>query len=175
MKSPYFGDILGANRGVVAYANKGWSKEKIGFQQVYGIETGIKYQCVEYARRWLVIVKGLKFEDVGIATHIWELKVLHDIITNQEIPLTQVPNGSGTRPKVGDILIYNNGGRLPFGHVAIIVWINPSNLSLRIAEQNEFDHFWHGDYSRELSLNPSKHFKISDKYPILGWQSYADR
>lgn len=174
MKKPWFEDVLGANRGVVAYANRGWTKENLGFMEVYGITTGIKYQCVEYARRWLVIVKSLKFSDVPIATDIWSLKTVENIYTKQKYPLTQIPNGSGSPPTVGSILIYNNTGRLPWGHVAIIVFVSPCKSFIHIAEQNEFDHFWEGDYSRELRVLVDENYRILDKYPVLGWLTYPN-
>jgi len=171
MKRPYYGDILGSNNGVIAYANRGYKDFKLDSNEVYGVYTGFKYQCVEYARRWLVISKNLTFPEVLIATDIWGVPFLTDISTNQEVPLTPIPNNSPTRPKIGDLLVYQNGSKLPWGHVAVIVNIK-NQESIQIAEQNEIDHFWTGDFSRELKLTYSENYKILDKYPIIGWMTY---
>lgn len=174
MSNPSFGDILGSNNGVIAYANRGAKYTKLDYMEVYGIYTGFKYQCVEYARRWLIICKSLTFKEVLIATDIWDLPFLTDIITNEEVPLRQVANGSGIRPKVGDLLIYQSGAKLPWGHVAVVVNVN--NLgAVQIAEQNEIDHFWSGNYSRELEMSYSEGFRIYDRYPVIGWVTYEDR
>ena len=38
------------------------------------IYTGLKYQCVELARRYLILVKQITFEDVDFAYQIFTLK-----------------------------------------------------------------------------------------------------
>jgi hypothetical protein len=66
-KEAAFGEILGYNHGVPAYScdyeNGGrggwWSRPK-------DVECyGAPWQCVEYARRWLIKVTGHAFDDVG--------------------------------------------------------------------------------------------------------------
>jgi glutathionylspermidine amidase/synthetase len=40
---------------------------------VNGIYTGYKWQCVEFARRWLLENKGYVFEDIAMAYDIFRL------------------------------------------------------------------------------------------------------
>ena len=59
-----FGEPLGSYHGVVAYSNLDdtfFSGEK-NFMQ--GLHTGYKYQCVEFARRFLLSVKACQFRAV---------------------------------------------------------------------------------------------------------------
>lgn len=174
MSSPYFGDILGSNSGVIAYANKGAKNFKPSSNEIYGQYTGFKYQCVEYARRWLIQVKSLTFKNVLWATEVWDVSYLRDIQTHERIPLSQHLNGSHIPPCPGNLLIYKRQDKLLWGHIAIITEVSSSKDYVRIAEQNEFDHFWDGNFSRELKLaNTEKGFVIEDKYPVLGWMSYS--
>lgn len=39
----------------------------------------IRYQCVEYARRFLVITKKAAFIDIPCAYHIWPLDTIEDL------------------------------------------------------------------------------------------------
>jgi hypothetical protein len=169
-----YGDPLGSNRGVIAYANKGAKRFKIDYFFAQGVCTGLRYQCVEYARRWMVEVKGLTFSDVLVAADIWSLNFVRSISGNEQKQLKQRPNGCDIAPVVGDLLIYARAKHLPWGHVAVIVGLELSAGKLRIAEQNEQDHFWAGDFSRELNVRTEgRNFVIEDKYPVIGWMSYA--
>ena len=66
-----FGSLLGiAPGGVPAYSSKGMS-----FRSHYNGEIyyGARYQCVEFARRWLVHTQGVTFGSVGMAWEIFPL------------------------------------------------------------------------------------------------------
>lgn len=39
----------------------------------------IRYQCVEYARRFLVLTKKAAFIDIPCAYHIWPLDTIEDL------------------------------------------------------------------------------------------------
>ena len=68
-----FGCVLGTYQGVDGLSN-GSDYHYSGEQNfVGGVYTGIKYQCVEYARRWL-LSKNLEFHTVPFASHVWKVK-----------------------------------------------------------------------------------------------------
>ena len=168
-----YGDILGSNSGVIAYANRKAKNFKPAYHFELGIYTGFRYQCVEYARRWMISVHNLTFKNVMCAFNIWEVKSVRDLRTSELFPLIGFANGSQEPPRAGNLLIYAAGDHIPFGHVAVITHVDPEFRFIRIAEQNEFDHYWHGDYSRELKLQyKDELFWIIDKYEIIGWMAY---
>ena len=60
------------------------------------IYTGIKWQCVEYARRWLLEEQGVVFGDVEIAADIWELQQVNNPLSNKSLKFDSIVNGAAT-------------------------------------------------------------------------------
>ena len=77
-----FGTVLGiAPGGVAAYSSDYYSvdpqqlPDRHSFRNyVQGVYTGYKWQCVEFARRWLLQCKGYVFDDIAMAYDIFRLK-----------------------------------------------------------------------------------------------------
>lgn len=168
--SPY-GEVTGiSKRGVKAYSN--CNSECVIFEpnKLNGTYTGIKWQCVEYARRWLLANRGAVYGDVDIASDIWS-KINHLTLINTQIKLDLISylNGSAVPPKVGDLLIYaqafNNTG-----HVAVVIDTNLSNGFIKVAEQNFSNKKWTNNYSRKINITTKdKKYWLLDQY-ILGWK-----
>lgn len=131
--------------------------------------TGMKWQCVEYSRRWLIENRGITFGNVEYAYHIWDLTFGEAIDTHTHVPLLRFTNKTTTEsPQVGDLLIYSNALAIT-GHVAVIVSVNEDNIT--IAEQNYFNRLWEGkDYARRLLLDRDAqgHYRIFDD-SLIGW------
>ena len=175
MEKPLFGVALGANRGVEGFSNYSSTRAQRGSNYVNGYYTGYKYQCVEYARRWMIIVKNSTFAKINCACDIWDLNTIENLTTGEHTPLMRIPNGSQAPPQPGALLIYKRRLFLPFGHVAIITDVNLNQGQIRIAEQNEDDNWWPGDYSRELRLDKENNgYFIRDQYALYGWMVYED-
>ena len=135
--------------GVVAYFNKGLHKGDKNY--VNGQYTGLKWECVEYARRWFIQVRGITFEDVATAEDLWKLKTAK---AKSKIAFT---NGKGI-PPVGALLIYRKTNKAPYGHVAVVVKVN--RVTVDIAEQNYSLKKWKG-YSRRVHMTDPD---------IIGWK-----
>lgn len=137
------------------------------------IASGQKWQCVEYARRWLIDNKNLTFADVKYAYQIWNLKFATQVDNHHQVPLTQFKNKSATTPpQIGDLLIYSTDFAIT-GHVAVVVEVK--NNSVKIAEQNYFNDLWDGaDYSRRLLLQQDKEgrYRIFDD-ALIGWVRFG--
>jgi hypothetical protein len=120
--------------------------------QANGLYYGVKFQCVEFSRRWLIHVQGLTYGDVGMAYEIFPLREAIRVQDDSTVPWTNVENGQMERPQVGSLLIWNQGGEFEdTGHVAVVVAVTETYV--RVAEQNFRDVSWNGrDYSRELSV-----------------------
>ena len=133
------------------------------------IFTGMKWQCVEYARRWLIENKGVTFGDVEYAYHIWDLPYAEKVDTHEHRAILRFKNKvSKEAPKVGDLLI--NSVKLAItGHVAVVVGVERDSIT--IAEQNYFNRAWEGkEYARRLLLDKDKRgrYRIFDD-SLIGW------
>lgn len=133
------------------------------------IYTGMRWQCVEYSRRWLIENKQVTFADVEYAYQIWDLKFAEKVGTHEQIPFFRYKNKiSNEAPKVGDLLIYSKK-LATTGHVAVIVGVYTNSIT--IAEQNYFNQAWEGkDYARRLLLEKDRlgRYRIFDD-AVIGW------
>jgi glutathionylspermidine amidase/synthetase len=131
------------------------------------IVTGMRWQCVEYARRWLINQKSVTFAEVQYAYQIWDLNEGQRVDTEQPVPLLKFENRiSKTAPQVGDLLIYSVDFAVT-GHVAVVVGVHRN--SILVAEQNYFNHVWdRPNFSRRLLLEKEGHYRVFDD-SLIGW------
>ena len=171
--SPY-GQVLGADAdSVKAYSNCQSNCVIFDPNKWHGTYTGIKWQCVEYARRWLLVHKGMVFGDVDVAADIWnKIDHLTRVDTKKQIPLKSFLNGSTQAPRVGDLLIYARAF-YGTGHVAVVTEVNLKKGLIKVGEQNYYNTPWPGNYARRISLyKKGNHYWLLDAY-ILGWKHVA--
>ena len=64
-----------------------------------GIYTGIRYQCVELARRYLVIKHDLIFDQVPNAYDIFALRSIYDMRGQRMLPGHRIPIAAATCPR----------------------------------------------------------------------------
>ena len=135
--------------------------------------TGIKWQCVEFARRWLLDNMGVVYGDVDTASDIWsKIEFVSRVADNQSIPLRAYVNGSAESPKAGDLLIYSKE-YLNTGHVAVITDVDWHAGVLKVAEQNYLNQTWPADYARQIDvINRNGRYWVLDAY-VLGWKRVA--
>lgn len=168
--APY-GKVLGKSpSGVISYSNCNASCVVFEPARHEGTYTGIKWQCVEYARRWLLINMGAVYGDVDVAADIWtRIDHLQPVDKNTDkISLQKLANGSKTPPRRGDLLVY---GReyLGTGHVAVITTVDIDAGQVRVAEQNYENAPWSGPWAREIPLiRHGEAYWLLDPY-LLGW------
>jgi glutathionylspermidine amidase/synthetase len=166
-----YGQILGVSRrGVEAYSN--CQSRCVVYEPNHwkGTYTGIRWQCVEYARRWLLINKGAIYGDVDIAAEIWNrINYLTDVKTNKTLPLESHLNGSKQPPQVGDLLIYARAFN-ETGHVAVVIDVDYKDGAIEVGEQNYNNEPWPGDFSRKIDLvKKGDNYWLLDAY-LLGWK-----
>jgi len=169
-KSPY-GKVLGKSpRGIEGYSNCQPGCVILEPNSWNGIYTGIKWQCVEYARRWLLINTGAVYGDVDIAADIWDkIDHLTDVKTKKQIPLEARLNGSTQAPEVGDLLIYAKA-LYGTGHVAVVTDRDVKNGLIEVSEQNFNNESWPDDYARKIKLiKKGGNYWLLDGY-LLGWK-----
>jgi hypothetical protein len=145
------GDIIGTFNGVQSYSN---SDNKISTSNYYNnIYTGIKWECVEYVRRYLIINHNITFSSVESAFQIPEAKFM---TLNGEIIIPKMNNNL----VIGSIIIFPKDYEIdsPDGHVAIISSILSSGIT--IVEQNYNDNI----FPRFISYSELKNVKIINLY-----------
>lgn len=177
-----FGTLLGYAPGGVAIYSSDYSsidKEDYAandsFRSYIGNEyMGHKWQCVEFARRFLYLHYGTVFTDVGMAYEIFSLRFLRKTIDDDILPLQAFANGSKQPPAVGALLIWQEGGEFKVtGHVAVITEVLEDKI--RIAEQNVIHTRLPAgqQWTRELPLKVTDNgYFIQDTFDnttLLGW------
>jgi hypothetical protein len=172
--TPY-GDILGRSpRDVPAYSNcSSWCVSQDACK-INGTPTGMQWQCVEYARRWLLSTEGLVFESVGIAADIWnDVNYLVDTRSNTRRNLRNFPNGSTELPQRGDLLIWSSSF-LGTGHVAVVSRVDHEAAYVEVVEQNFLNQKWPGKYARRIPIQRRKGGIWLEEKFLIGWKRLED-
>lgn len=177
-----FGTLLGYAPGGVAIYSSNYSSlnpqdypDDATFRSYINNEyMGHKWQCVEFARRFLFLTYGFVFTDVGMAYEIFSLRFLREVVNDNILPLQAFANGSRRPPMVGSLLIWQKGGEFKHtGHVAVITQLVGNKV--RIAEQNVIHTpLPQGQqWTRELTLDVKDGiYTLKDTFTdtqILGW------
>jgi len=192
-----WGQPLGQHDGVVAYSNCSSvcvdstpAYVKKGTARTY---TGIRWQCVEYARRYWVVKRGLAFGSVETAADMWDQIESAQLVqdrpaapADRSVAVARHENGGTVPPEPDDLLIYravSGSSRLVYGHVAVIVRVDLEHGSIAVAEQNYENRTWDrpDDYSRQLvverkgagywvhDVRPGSSVVEAEPNPIVGW------
>ena len=120
--------------GVFVYYNGGVDNVSERNTTADGYNLGLKYQCVEFVKRYYFEHYNHKMPDsYGHAKNFFDEK-LADGQRNEKRNLTQYTNPSQIQPKVGDLLIFDGNVFNRFGHVAIISNVAP--IKIQIIQQN---------------------------------------
>jgi glutathionylspermidine amidase/synthetase len=168
--TPY-GEILGQSRsGVSAYSNCNADCVIFEPHHLNGTYTGIRWQCVEFARRWLLVNRGVVYGDVDYAYNIWD-KINHfqSVADKKVIPVISIPNGASQPPRVGDLLIYSKDF-LGTGHVAVVTAMDADSHRLQVGEQNFDNRHWRGNHARTIDITRHQdRYWVLDPY-LLGWK-----
>lgn len=99
-----------------------------------GYNLGLKYQCVEFVKRYYYYHYRHKMPDsYGNAKDFFKPR-LADGAMNKQRNLLQYTNPSATCPQEGDLLIMDGHAGNPYGHVAIVSAVYDD--SIEIVQQN---------------------------------------
>jgi len=129
-----FGEKIGTFNGVDAYSNQRDQTNSLDSNYYNGIYTGQKWQCVEFARRYLIINEGITFSDIDSAFEIpkAQFKTLNGVLVKMSNDLKQ-----------GSLIVWPKGYEKgsPDGHVAVVSFITPFGVT--VVEQNYIDSWFH--------------------------------
>ncbi len=130
-----------------------------------GIFTGLRYQCVELARRYLLQTYGLVFARIDNAYEIFDLPELKGPLTGSTVAWPSHTN-EGFTPSachVGSLIIWAASGFYePTGHVAVVSDASPTYVE--IVEQNE------ETTRRQLPIVDGRIYCTHTDTTILGWK-----
>jgi hypothetical protein len=144
------GDIvLGKTiEGIECFLNEGINKGKIN--KINGrYYTGIKWECVEFLRRYLIITRGITFQKINSALELCILPYVIDISNGILKNIVHYKNGE-IKIKKGDIIILNTTNNKN-GHVVIVSKCIGNQIE--IIEQNYDNKLWNGkNYSRKYNI-----------------------
>lgn len=182
-----FGTLLGYAPGGIAIYSSDYTMadpddypDDASFRSYLGHEyMGYKWQCVEFARRFLYLNYGVVFTDVGMAYEIFSLRFLRQVVNEAILPLQAFANGCPHPPIAGALLIWHDAGHFSeTGHVAIITEVLKDKV--RVAEQNVIHSRLPAgqQWTRELPIIVTEHgYTIKDTFEdtkILGWMIQTD-
>jgi surface antigen len=158
------GEQIDSLNGVFVFYNGGVENVSGRNTTNDGYNLGLKYQCVEFVKRYYYEHLRHKMPDsYGHAKDFFDNN-LADGQLNKRRNLTQYTNPSQSKPKVDDLLIFDGTVHNKYGHVAIIS--NVTENEIEIIQQNP------GQFgkSREIiSLDKANEkWKVNNKR-ILGW------
>ncbi|SCY40837.1 CHAP domain-containing protein [Nonlabens sp. Hel1_33_55] len=163
LKNYEVGDEVDSFNGVVVYYNGSVSNVE-GRRVTNGYNVGLKYQCVEFVKRYYLEYLNHKMPDsYGHAKSFYNPNVVDGTI-NKQRGLLQYRNGSLSKPKVDDLIVMDGTMGNPYGHVAIISKVNDG--SIEIIQQNP------GPTSlSRVSYKLTQRGKkwIVEKSNVLGW------
>lgn len=158
------GDKIDSLNGVFVYYNGGVNHILERNKTEDGYNLGMKYQCVEFVKRYYYERYHHKMPDsYRNAKDFFDNKI-SDGQKNEKRNLIQFTNSSSSKPQIGDLIIYSATIFNKFGHVAIISEVNDSQIEIIQQNPGPFspsrEHF-------KMKLEDEK-WKIKNSR-ILGW------
>lgn len=157
-----FGQAIDSLNNVKVYYN-GSTSTVNGRTVVDGYNVGLKYQCVEFVKRYYFEHFNHRMPNsYGHAKSFFN-PILKDGDLNADRGLIQFSNPSEFPPQVGDLIVMGGGS---YGHVAIVSQVSGDD-NIEIIQQNPGQF---GDSRIRINLKRQGDLKwYIDKSRILGW------
>ena len=158
------GDQVDSLNGVAVYYNGSVSNVSGRHLAPDGYNLGLKYQCVEFVKRYYYQHLNHKMPDsFGHAKDFFD-RSLSDGQNNRRRNLTQHTNPSSSKPRPDDLLVFGPTTFNQYGHVAIVSAV--SDNEIEIIQQNPGAHA----SSREtISLKRKNGRWYISNSRVLGW------
>lgn len=128
------GAVLDEFNGVKVYYNGGVNHSDGRLLSADGYNLGIKYQCVEFIKRYYFERFGHRMPDpYGNAKDYFDRDTAHGVL-NAKRNLLQYRNAQADRPRVEDLIVFKPTLLNPYGHVAIVSGVGEKDIE--IVQQN---------------------------------------
>lgn len=165
-----YNTYLGQFRTVEARSNSGSSNPANYINHsLYGnVNTGLRWECVEYMRRFYLSALNLHITSLGHGRDWFGLApdIVYMDSTTRRVGFDRFDDNTVTRPPAaGDILAYNNSVGNGFGHVAIIKRVRPGYILT--AQQNWSNES--SDLDRRLTLSSEGNRYNVGEAGVQGW------
>ena len=158
------GEQIDSFNGVTVYYNGGVNHITGRNLSQDGYNLGLKYQCVEFVKRYYYQFYQHKMPDsYGHAKDFYDQSIASGEL-NRKRNLLQFANGGEHPPQVGDILVFKASLLNRFGHVAIVSRVDAQQVE--IIQQNP------GPFAASRVQYPLTHKQqlwTIDQDRILGW------
>ncbi len=161
---PKSGDIIDSLNSVDVYYN-GKVGNSFGRNSTSdGYNLGLKYQCVEFVKRYYYNHLKHKMPDsYGNAKDFFDSSI-EDGLLNKKRNLIQYSNPGKSKPSVDDILIFDRTTFNQYGHVAIIA--NVEENRVQIIQQNPGPF---GNSRRWMKISFKNNLWQFKDHKVLGW------
>ena len=158
------GQPLDSLNNVVVYYNGGVDNNSGRNTSADNYNIGIKYQCVEFVKRYYYQHLKHKMPDAfGHAKDFFDKEVA-DGELNKKRNLIQYKNGSKTKPKLDDLLIFSGSTFNKYGHVTIISSVGENEIEIIQQNPGPF-----GKSRDNIKLKNIDNLWTLDNNRILGW------
>lgn len=128
------GQVVDSLNGVAVYYNGNVGHTAGRNTTKDGYNLGLKYQCVEFVKRYYYEHLSHQMPDsYGHAKSFFDRR-LDDGVLNKARNLIQYKNGSKTKPRPDDLLVFDATAFNPYGHVAIVSQVDHDEIE--IIQQN---------------------------------------
>ncbi|PIB29695.1 amidase [Gaetbulibacter sp. 5U11] len=158
------GQKIDSLNGVAVYYNGGVGNVDGRALAEDGYNLGLKYQCVEFVKRYYYEELNHKMPDsYGHAKDFFNSQIKDGEI-NKQRNLKQFNNSSKSKPKINDLVVYSGTTLNKYGHVSIVS--NVTENEIEIIQQN-LGPFGSSREKYELTNDDGKWRIENDR--ILGW------
>lgn len=158
------GDRLDSLNGVVVYYNGGAGNVSGRNVTEDGYNLGLKYQCVEFVKRYYFQHFNHKMPDTyGNAKDFFDAAV-GDGRLNAQRGLLQFTNESSSCPRVGDLVVFDGSTFNEYGHVAIVSEVAEDEVEIIQQNSGAF-----GRTRKWLDLEQVEGRWRIDDDRLLGW------
>lgn len=150
--------ICGWFNGIPSYINENNGEANYIHTRYGSVYTGVKWQCVEFVRRYLILRHGITFVPVKNVYELKNISHFYSLFSGSPVPVQFYTSGI---PMVNDILILSWKNT---GHVGIVCNIDRKKGLIYTVDQNSEPEQWDTEtYSRVYSIHSKK---------IMGWLRY---
>lgn len=158
------GEKIDEFNGVAVYYNGPVDNTSGRNQTVDGYNIGLKYQCVEFVKRYYLEHLNHRMPDsYGHAFQFFDNKIKNGQL-NPSRNLIQYTNGQGNLPQVNDLIVFSPSTYNPYGHVAIVSKANKSFIE--VVQQN-MGPFGSSRAKFNIALENNRYMVANNS--VLGW------
>lgn len=158
------GQVIDSLHGVYVYFNGGVDHVEGRNRTADGYNLGLKYQCVEFVKRYYYEHYQHKMPDTyGHAKDFFDKKI-EDGKINKLRNLVQYHNPSILKPKEGDLLVWKGSLYNSYGHVAIVSEVKDTEIEIIQQNPGPF-----GTSRKMILLENNNGMWFLKEDAILGW------